>query len=122
MNKQIVAQDVADHLGEAELAIAQSLAKTAKLLEAMVMAQGQLNLSAVAVDPVMRRVTSALATLGQAHGELTAAHNRMDQIQKRLDIRPIAIGGLDKDDGPDVPPHGALRDWSPERPSHQLPA
>jgi DNA repair ATPase RecN len=108
MNKQIIVQDVADHLGEAEFAIAQSLAKTAKLLEAIVLAQSQLRLSAVAVDPVTRRVTTALATLGQAHAELTSAHNRMDQIQKRMDVRPVAAGGLDKDDTPDVPPHGAF--------------
>src|SRR5690349_7551694 len=120
MNKQIIAQDVADHLGEAEMAIAQSLAKTAKLLEAMVIAQSQLGLSAVAVDPVMRRVTSALATLGQAHGELTAAHNRMDQIQKRMDIRPVAAGGLDKDDEPEVPPHGVFSEPTRERAPVQL--
>jgi hypothetical protein len=113
MNQQIIAQDVADHLGEAEAAIAHSLAKTAKLLEAMVLAQGQLRMSAVTVDPVMRRVTTALATLGQAHAELASAHNRMDQIQKRMDIRPVAAGGMEKeDDGPVTLPHGSLTTWT----------
>ena len=100
MNKQIIAQDVADHLAEAEMAIAHSLAKTAKLLEAMVLAQGQMRLSAVMVDPAMRRVTTALATLGQAHGEMVSAHSRMDQLQRRMGLTPIAAGGnvVDKND------------------------
>ena len=108
MNRQVIAQDVADHLAEAEMAIAHSMAKAAKLMEAMVLAQGQLRLSAVMVDPAMRRVSAALATLGQAHGELVSAHNRMDQIQRRIGLTPVAAGGMEKEgDGPITLPHGA---------------
>jgi hypothetical protein len=84
------------------------MAKAAKLLEAMVLAQGQMRLSAVMVDPAMRRVSTALATLGQAHAEMVSAHNRMDQIQRRIGLQPIAAGGMEKeDDGPVTLPHGA---------------
>jgi hypothetical protein len=108
MNRQIIAQDVADHLAEAEMAIAHSMAKAAKLLEAMVLAQGQMRLSAVMVDPAMRRVTNALSTLGQAHAEMVSAHSRMDQIQRRIGLTPIAAGGMEKEgDGPITLPHGA---------------
>jgi len=109
MNRQIIAQDIADHMYEAEMALTLSMAKAAKLLEAMVIAQGQMNLSHVMVEPAMRRVTGALATIGQAHSELTSAHNRLDQLQKRLGLQPVAGGGMEKeDDGAVPPPHGAL--------------
>lgn len=109
MNRQIIAQDIADHLGEAEMALTLSMAKTAKLLEAMVIAQGQMNLSHVMVEPAMRRVTNTLSTIGQAHSELIAAHNRLDQLQRRLGLEPVASGGMEKeDDGTVTPPHGSL--------------
>lgn len=115
MNKQIIAQDVADHLVEAELAIAQSMAKAAKLMEVMVLSQAQLRVSSTLAEPAMRRVSQAMATLGQAHSEMVSAHNRMDQLQHRLGLRPVAGGGMEKeDDGTVQPPHtGALPQITP---------
>ncbi|MDQ0464101.1 hypothetical protein QO010_001872 [Caulobacter ginsengisoli] len=108
MNRQIIAQDVADHLVEAELAIAQSMAKAAKLMEVMVLAQLQLKVASTVAEPAMRRVAAAMATLGQAHSEMVSAHNRMDQIQRKIGLTPVAGGGMEKeDDGPVLPPHGA---------------
>lgn len=106
MNKQIIAQDVADHMVEAELAVAQSMAKAAKLMEVMVLAQAQLRISSTMAEPAMRRVAQAMATLGQAHSEMVSAHNRMDQIQRKIGLRPVAGGGMEKEgDGPILPPH-----------------
>lgn len=114
MNRQIIAQDVADHLGEAEAALALSMARTAKLVEAIVIAQGLMGVSHVMVEPAMRRVTNALATIGQAHSELISAHNRLDQLQRRLGLQPVAVGGLEKEgDGTVPPPHGSLVPWTP---------
>jgi hypothetical protein len=111
MNRQIIAQDVADHLVEAELAIAQSMAKAAKLMEVMVFAQAQLRMSSVMTEPAMSRVASAMATLGRAHSEMVSAHNRMDRVQHQIGLVPVAGGGMEKEgDGPVLPPHGASLD------------
>ena len=91
MDKETVSQDIGDQLFDTETALETAMGKAAKLIEAVLCGRGQLGLSVTADQGSVKRLTAALALMGDARTEVVAAHMRLDRI--RTDIGAATLGG-----------------------------
>lgn len=103
MQRRLVAQDVANKLGDVERQIDQTLAAAGLLIASLPTARERARLSAVVGQDALDLVVQATATLAQARGKLVAAHNALAETG-----RQIGVGKVLADYGTKtVPPSGA---------------
>jgi hypothetical protein len=87
MEKAIVAQRLANQLASTENAVDAAIKETSLLLNGMLDARQELNLSAVFGDEAARKVADAIAALAAARQSVVDAHNEMAELKLRAGIR-----------------------------------
>jgi len=87
MDKAIVAQRVANQLNTTENAIDAAITETSNLLNGLLQARKELNLSAVVGDNATGKVMEAIATLAAARQSVVDAHNELAELKLRVGIR-----------------------------------
>ncbi|HEY0053607.1 MAG TPA: hypothetical protein VGB49_09360 [Caulobacteraceae bacterium] len=106
MDRQLVAQGVADRLMAAEAAVDRALILTAELAAALPTARLAAGLSAVAGQAAFDHAAGAVGSLTDARRSVVEMHNALAALQRRVGgLGPLALGPLDKpaDDVPRLP-------------------
>ena len=97
MDKQHVAQHVADKLFATEESLDQAMIRAAQLIEAMIEGRRAFGLSAVAGEVAQSRAAEAIAALAEARRSVMATHAALANVQGKLDLQ--ITGALDKAPG-----------------------
>jgi len=87
MEKVFVAQRVAKKLYTTEAAVDGALSEAAELMNDIIQARKDLNVSAVFADEAQAKVIEAIKALGEARTAVVAAHGELNEAKLRLGIR-----------------------------------
>ena len=96
MDKTAVANRVATKLFATETAIDNAMVESALLIEAMVQARRELNVSPVMGEVAQSRVAEAIAAISEARRAIIAAHGALAQAEAKLGIEERTVMGGDK--------------------------
>lgn len=88
------AQEVADRLIAAEIAIDVALTRTAELVGYMPTARLNANVAAEVGQNAIERSAAAFTSLISARREIVQAHGELAETKDRIGLRTLAIGGL----------------------------
>jgi hypothetical protein len=92
MEKALWGKRVVDKLYAGENNIDATIRSLSELMMEIQDAQADLNVSAVATNPVLSRVVEAMAALQQARTSLTNGHRRLEDLGKELGVRTTGYG------------------------------
>lgn len=121
MDKVAIVKDVSLKLSDAEAAIDEAIAKTARLIDGLMVARGTLRLSTTAGGRTGEKLAQAMSTLMAARAETAGAHEELAELQtrmglRRLDLSADFLGPLDKPPAPSFgEPTGPSAEVSPIR-------
>jgi hypothetical protein len=93
MDKFSIGQSVADKLNTTELSVDEALLGSAQLMQAIVEARKELNLSPAKAQVAMTRAAEAVTALTEARRAASAAHAALDSIWREIDDRATGVGG-----------------------------
>lgn len=106
MTKTEVINSVAGDLYATEQALDAAIAQAATLVQAMVGARTQLNLSSVAGAQSQAKAMAAIAAMGAAREQLIECHNELAKDHRRLGFGAFAGPWADKvDEKPGITGH-----------------
>ena len=105
MQRRIVAQEVAQKLGNVERSIDETLIAAGALIAALPDARVRARLSAVVGQDALDLVAQATVILSQARGKLVEAHHALAQTGQEIGVGKVVA---DIGDKTAPPPHGAL--------------
>lgn len=94
MDKQAIAQNVADKLFATEESLDAAMVRAAQLMEAMIEGRRAYRLSAVAGEVAQSRTAEAIAALSEARRAVMATHAALAHMQRDMDLE--IEGALDK--------------------------
>lgn len=103
MKRKILGHKVADQLFAAEAAIDNALSAVATLAAMLPNARIEANLSAVVGQGVFDRSCQTLMSLTEARRGIVETHRELTEVQHRIGLGAVALGGTDKPDE-NVPP------------------
>lgn len=89
-----VAQNVADHLIPAEIALDEAMLSVAALTNAVISGRLEANLSAVTAHEAISRIGKVTVLLAQARGELVDAHSHLAQAKIDIGLREVSFGAM----------------------------
>ena len=87
MEKVFVAQRVAKKLYTTEAAVDGALSEAAELMNDIIQARKDLNVSAVFADEAQAKVIEAIKALGEARTAMVGVHNELAEVKLRMGIR-----------------------------------
>lgn len=103
MDKAQVIASVAGDLNATEQSVDEAITRAATLVQSMIGARAQLNISAVAGSDAQTKALEAIASLGAARQALVECHTELAKDHRRLGYGVYA-GGLSKPGEGDRPP------------------
>jgi hypothetical protein len=106
MQRRIVAQEVAQKLGNVERSIDETLVAAGALIAALPDARVRARLSAVVGQDALDLVAQATVILSQARGKLVEAHHALAQTGQEIGVGKIVAELGDKT--PPPPPTGEI--------------
>ena len=115
MKRKIVGHKIADQLFAAEAAIDAALSAVATLTAMLPTARIEANLSAVVGQGVFDRSCETLTSLTEARRGIVETHRELTDVQHRIGLGAVALGGIDKPEENIPPPEGLLRPVAPTR-------
>lgn len=110
MSREIIGRDLSRRLHCAEAAVDQALAEIAALAAALPEARLKASLSATTAQPAFDGLAASLSALTEARGHLGGAHRTLAALARRLGLRTVATGPMDKpEDRPPMDGSGGVR-------------
>lgn len=111
MKRKILGHQIADQLFAAEAAIDGALSAVATLTAMLPNARIEANLSAVVGQGVFDRSCQTIAALTEARRGIVETHRELTDVQRKVGLGAVALGGVDKpgENGEPVPIEGRLR-------------
>jgi hypothetical protein len=86
MNRNEIAQGVADRLFATEEAVDTAMVRAAGLIQGMVEARRELNVSATTGEVALARAAEAVAALSEARRAVMAAHAALSSLSTKMDV------------------------------------
>jgi hypothetical protein len=100
VDKAFVAQGVANKLWATEAALDAAIADASKLMNEVLAAREELNVTHMVIDPAVTKVAESIATMTAARRALMEAHVSLAEAKLRCGIRTKLVGtapSVDKD-------------------------
>lgn len=98
MKRKILGHKIADQLFAAEAAIDCALSAVATLTAMLPNARIEANLSAVVGQGVFDRSCQTIAALTEARRGIVETHRELTDVQHRIGLGAVSLGGVDKPD------------------------
>lgn len=92
MDKAFVVQGVANKLWATEAALDSAMADASKLMNSLLEAREQLNVTHMVIDPSLNKIVEAISTMSTARRALMEAHVAMAEAKLRVGVRTKLIG------------------------------
>lgn len=103
MKRKILGHKIADQLFAAEAAIDAALSAVATLTAMLPTARIEANLSAVVGQGVFDRSCQTIAALTDARRGIVETHRELSDVQLKVGLGAVSLGGTDKPDE-NIPP------------------
>ena len=98
MDKAFVAQGVANKLWATEASLDAAIADASRLMNTVLEAREEMNVTHMVVDPTVRKISEAITTMTAARSALMEAHVALAEAKLRCGIRTKLAGTRPSED------------------------